>query len=36
MGKIIGSWRHRLEQVSIPHGMALNVTLEADSLSVQS
>ncbi len=30
------SWRNRLEQLSSEHGIALNVVLEADSLSLQT
>jgi DNA-binding transcriptional LysR family regulator len=30
------SWRNRLEQIATEHGIALNVVLEADSLSLQT
>jgi DNA-binding transcriptional LysR family regulator len=30
------SWRSRLEQLSVEHGISLNVALEADSLSLQT
>src|SRR5512134_3213685 len=30
------SWRNRLEQLATEHGIALNVALEADSLSLQT
>lgn len=30
------SWRNRLEQLSIEHGISLNIALEADSISLQA
>ena len=30
------SWRNRLEQLSVEHGISINVALEADSLSLQT